>query len=159
MRLCPSALGIPSCYRAAAASETQHPTQWAQLCKPRPFAQHQTNDQALFAPSAGPISGQSIPLSLRTWYVTDAAVRHFHQLQRRRRCASCQLMAADDATLFSPCLPELVPTLTAPCCFQPEPLPSATTPGVDVIFQYTSVLVSLSYPVLVLESCILARRL
>ncbi|KAK2059574.1 hypothetical protein LY76DRAFT_17417 [Colletotrichum caudatum] len=72
-------------------------------------------------------------------------------------------MAADDATLFSPCLPEVArrahfdcPCPALPCCLLSRSFcPALPRPlGVDVIFQHTSVLVSLSCPVLVLESCI-----
>ncbi|WQF80719.1 hypothetical protein CDEST_05733 [Colletotrichum destructivum] len=52
------------------------------------------------------------------------------------------LMAADDATLISPCPPEVASTFLPLLSPAGDLLPSATTPGVDVIFQHTSVLVS-----------------
>ncbi|KAK1993069.1 hypothetical protein LX36DRAFT_269073 [Colletotrichum falcatum] len=126
MRLWPSALGIPSCYRAAASSETQHPTQWAQLCATQDRslpASKRMNDQALLAPvlvhsvswehhPPGPSAARACHCYVVCLPTQRCAIFTSRSVARP---ASCQLMAADDATLISPYPPEVASTfLIAP---------------------------------------------
>ncbi|KAK2015902.1 hypothetical protein LZ32DRAFT_112658 [Colletotrichum eremochloae] len=128
---------------------------WAQLCNPRPFAPASNGrpgtlfalllvQSVVEAPSRrGPSAARaSIPLLLRLLPTQRCAIFITCSLAR---CVSRQLTPrhAD----FSVSSGGRASTFNSPCYLQPEPLPSAITPGVDVIFQHISVLVSLSCPV------------